>query len=113
MADGEQERSLWGPPQPLASLGRAALRVDGTGLRFGSLVIPKADLRTVSTERADTLQVATAEGMWHFRPDGASVFRLQWMLEAVMPPRRPVAGRLPSRALAARLGVIAPGAGRR
>ena len=59
-----------------------------TASASASLDVPAAALRTVSTERADTLQVAVDGAMWHFRPEGGSVFRLQWMLEAVMGPRR-------------------------
>jgi 1-acyl-sn-glycerol-3-phosphate acyltransferase len=112
-AAAEQERSVWGPPQPLQSLGRAALRVDEHGLRFGDLEIPAAALRTVSTERADTLQVAVEGAMWHFRLEGGSVFRLQWMLEAVMPRHHPPVERKATHALAARLGGEAPKTGRR
>ena len=101
---------MWGPPQPLEPLGRAVLRVDEHGLRFGSLDIPAPAIRTVSTERADTLQVAVAGAMWHFRPEGGSVFRLQWMLEAGMGPRRAPARRSAPGAPAARPGA---GAGRR
>jgi len=103
-ATAECEPSMWGPPRPLEPRGRALLRVDAHGLRFGGLEIPAGAIRTVSTERADTLQVATAEAMWHFRPEGGSVFRLQWMLEAGRGPRRVAAARPATPALVARLG---------
>ncbi len=112
-ATAEQERSVWGPPKPLEPIGRARLRVDESGLRFGVLEIPAAALRTVSTERADTLQVAVDGAMWHFRPEGASVFRLQWTLETVMPPRRRCAARPAAGALTARLRGETSKAGRR
>ena len=112
-AAAERERSGWGPPQPLVPLGRGMLRVDASGLRFGDLEIPAAALRTVSTERADTLQVAVDGAMWHFRPEGTSVFRLQWMLEAVMSRRRLPAERPATGALAARLRGQTSGTGRR
>jgi 1-acyl-sn-glycerol-3-phosphate acyltransferase len=109
-ATGERERSVWGPPQPLEPLGRALLRVDEHGLRFGSLDIPARAVRTVSTERADTLQVAIDGAMWHFRPEGGSVFRLQWTLEAAMSARRAPSPRPAPGAPAARPG---DGTGRR
>jgi hypothetical protein len=87
------------------------LRVDEHGLRFGSLEIPAGAIRTVSTERADTLQVAVAGAMWHFRPESGSVFRLQWMLEAAMRCRQAPPSRTQPDAAAAR--PAGPGAGRR
>jgi len=93
-ATAECEPSMWGPPRPLEPRGRALLRVDAHGLRFGGWR-SRRGRSAQSDERADTLQVGTAEAMWHFRPEGGSVFRLQWMLEAGRGPRRVAAARPP------------------
>lgn len=100
-AEGAVERDRWGPPRPLEPLGRATLRLDPGGLRWGALEIPLPAIRSVSTERADTLQVATAEGMWQFRLARGSVFRLhraleRWRLEARPPKPRPRSARRPA-----------------
>ncbi len=75
--EGFRERSLTGPIEPLQPLGRGTLLVESGALRFGDLVVPLHRLRSTSTEHADTLQVATADGMWQFRAESGSVFRLQ------------------------------------
>jgi 1-acyl-sn-glycerol-3-phosphate acyltransferase len=76
-ATGWRERSMYGPIEPLLPLGFGALVIDGETLRFGELTLPLTDVRSTSTERADTLQVATREGMWQFRLVAGSAFRLQ------------------------------------
>ena len=76
-----RERSLFGPIEPLQSLGEGTVRFTPDMISFGELRIPIAAVRSVSTERADTLQVATRDGMWQFRPDRYSVFRLALLLE--------------------------------
>ena len=68
-AQGWREPSMWGPIQALEPLGRARRCVGPDGLRFGELFVPVGDVRTVSTERADTVQVATAWEMYPFKPD--------------------------------------------
>ncbi len=125
-AEGLVEHDLYGPLQPLRSLGRGRLVIDAQSLRFGGLSIEMADIRSCSTERADTLQVATATGMWQFRTAAASVFRLhravqRWAAAARKPPSlrtrptRPTLGptppppprwRLPTAGAAVGLGLV-------
>jgi 1-acyl-sn-glycerol-3-phosphate acyltransferase len=80
-ASGWEERSMFGPIEALQQLGAGVLTIELSGLRFGELFIAIDDIRNVSTERADTLQVATRDGMWQFQPQHDSVFRLQALLE--------------------------------
>ena len=77
-----------GPVRPLKPLGQASLRLDRTGISFDGLNLPQAEIKSVTTERADTLQVARAKAMWQFRPDSASVFRLKNALDAWGATRR-------------------------
>jgi hypothetical protein len=72
---------MFGPIAPLEPLGDGDLEVGPDGLRFGDLRVPLDRIRTLTTERADTLQVATAEAMWQFVLEGGSAFRLQRALE--------------------------------
>ena len=76
-ATGWIERDMYGRIGPLEPLGAAELTVGPTGVRFGELDIPIDRIRTTSTERADTLQLASSDTMWQLRPATASVFRLQ------------------------------------
>lgn len=78
---GFRERSLFGPIEPLEPLGRGTLVVDALALRFGALTLPLVGIRGAGTERDDTLQVATGEGMWQFRTESGSAFRLQLAVE--------------------------------
>ena len=80
-ASGFEERCMFGPIHPLRPLGEGELRLDPERLTFGGLEVSLADLRYVTTERADTLQVATATGMWQFRPTEGSAFRLKNALD--------------------------------
>jgi 1-acyl-sn-glycerol-3-phosphate acyltransferase len=80
-ARGAHERSVFGPVAPLSPLGEDRLEITPRALRFGELAIPLTSLRTTSTERTDTLQVATADEMWQFRLREGSVFRLQRSLD--------------------------------
>lgn len=83
-AMGAFERSSVGPIRPLEPLGDGTLRLTRDALTFtphtaGSfapLTIPMRQIRSATTERADTLQIATAAGAWQFRPLDMSVFRL-------------------------------------
>lgn len=83
-ARGAYERSPFGPIRPLEPLGVGTLRLTREALTFtpdapeafAPLTIPLPAVRSATTERADTLQVATATGTWQFRPDTESVFRL-------------------------------------
>ncbi|HOX47242.1 MAG TPA: 1-acyl-sn-glycerol-3-phosphate acyltransferase [Myxococcota bacterium] len=81
LARGACEAEPSGPLRPLRPLGRDVLEVGPDGLAFGELRLRAAVIRTITTERADTLQVATLEGMWQFRPEVGSAFRLQLELE--------------------------------
>ena len=72
---------MFGPIRPLRPLGEGELRLDPERLTFGGLELSLADLRYVTTERADTLQLATAAGMWQFRPTEGSAFRLKNALD--------------------------------
>lgn len=74
---GFRERSLFGPIEPLEPLGRGTLVVDAVAVRFGALALPLDQIRSASTERDDTLQVATGDGMWQFQTEVGSAFRLQ------------------------------------
>jgi 1-acyl-sn-glycerol-3-phosphate acyltransferase len=64
----------------LEPLGYGALRVSPDGVEFRNVCLARDSIRSVTTERADTLQVATAAGMWQFRPTHESVFRLHCCL---------------------------------
>lgn len=90
-ARGFVEESFIGPARRLAPLGRGALRIDRIGVTFQGTTLPIAEIRSVTTERADTLQVATAASMWQFKPDGLSVFRSKNALDAWLaaPTERP------------------------
>ncbi len=86
-----QEPSLFGSITPLADLGEGDLCLDRSRLSFRELTVPLPEIRSATTERSDTLQVATATGMWQFRPTEGSAFRLknaldQWLC-AVGRPR--------------------------
>jgi 1-acyl-sn-glycerol-3-phosphate acyltransferase len=73
----------------LEYLGAGVLHVDSDGLVWGSLCLPMAQVHSVSTERADTLQVATATEMWQFRPATESVFRLRQFLARRLATEQP------------------------
>ena len=75
-----EDPDFHGYPRPLRPLGSGTLEVGPAGLRFGTLEVPAADILRVTTERADTLQVATDAAMWQLKPDRASVFRLHQAL---------------------------------
>jgi len=76
-ASGWRDPSVFGPILPLEAIGSGVLRIDRTGLRFRDLYLPLDAIRTATTERTDTLQVATEDGMWQFRNESVSPFRLQ------------------------------------
>lgn len=69
-----------GPLRPLTPLGDGLLRIDETGLMFDEVSLPLSEIRSVTTERSDTLQVATRKAMWQFVPN-TSVFRLKNALD--------------------------------
>jgi hypothetical protein len=96
-AVGYVERACTGPILPLVSLGEGLLVLTPTTITFGDLAIPVSALRSATTERADTLQLATATAMWQFRPAEASVFRLQAAVSAwIRRGRAGPAGRRPA-----------------
>jgi protein-S-isoprenylcysteine O-methyltransferase Ste14 len=76
-----RERRRAGTIEPLEDIGETTLRIDERGLSFLELRIPWAELRSTSTERADTLQIASSELMWQLRSDRYSPFRLQRMID--------------------------------
>ncbi len=76
-----QERSMFGPIEPLERLGEGTVSVGPDGVRFDTLHVPIERITSVSTERADTLQVATRDGMWQLRLYEGSAFRLHLALE--------------------------------
>jgi 1-acyl-sn-glycerol-3-phosphate acyltransferase len=76
------EADSFGAIKPLRKIPGNTLAVNRKGLFFDGLELPLETLRSVTTERADTLQVATNTSMWHFRPQTLSVFRLKAMLDS-------------------------------
>ena len=76
-AEASWEPSIYGAIGPLTPLGSDRLVVCPSGITFGALNIRIADIRSVTTEGADVLQIATRESMWQFRPRQQSVFRLK------------------------------------
>jgi 1-acyl-sn-glycerol-3-phosphate acyltransferase len=80
-ADGFSEPSMYGPIGPLESLDAGELHVDPERLTFRDLDVRVAEIRSATTERADTLQVATGTRMWQFRLQGGSAFRLKNALD--------------------------------
>lgn len=100
------ERSMVGPIRPLTPLGNGTLRITRDTLSFtppeadsfAPLTIPMRQILSATTERADTLQIATATGAWQFKPEAMSVFRLhQIILVWAAPPlERPARVSKPS-----------------
>ena len=72
-----RERSMFGPIEPLELVGEGVVEIGPDGLHFESVHIPTESIRSTSTERADTLQVATRDQMWQLRLSRGSAFRLQ------------------------------------
>jgi arylsulfatase A-like enzyme/1-acyl-sn-glycerol-3-phosphate acyltransferase len=60
---------------PLVDEGEVELVLGPDGLSWGSRRLAPAEIRSTSTERADTLQIGAAAGMWQFRAAGWSPFR--------------------------------------
>ena len=75
LATGWSEGSELGSFHPLEPLGAGELEVDADALRFEDLAVPIDRMQCVTTERADTLQIATIDRMWQFRPQRESAFR--------------------------------------
>ncbi len=90
-ADGFSEPSMLGPIGPMEPLGEGELRVDPKRLTFRDLEVRLADMRSATTERADTLQVATGTRMWQFRLRGGSAFRLKSALDRWLQTNRAAA----------------------
>ena len=89
-----RERSMFGPIEPLELEGDGKMEIGPAGLRCKSVFLTTGSIRSTSTERADTLQVATRNEMWQFRLSRGSAFRLQLAVDrwrGVAPPemRRP------------------------
>jgi 1-acyl-sn-glycerol-3-phosphate acyltransferase len=87
--------SLLGAIRPLEPVGAGTLRLTHTELIFtpdapGSLAphtISMRRIRSATTERADTLQVATDKELWQFKPQAMSVFRLHQIVMTWAAPR--------------------------
>ncbi|MBT3223238.1 MAG: hypothetical protein HN348_29540 [Proteobacteria bacterium] len=76
-----REKSWFGPIVPLEFVTEAVLTVNRSGLHFANEHIDIEQIRSTSTERADTLQIATANQMWQFRLAKESPFRLQLLVD--------------------------------
>jgi arylsulfatase A-like enzyme/1-acyl-sn-glycerol-3-phosphate acyltransferase len=72
-----------GPLGPLTDEGEAELVLGPDGLRWAGHHLSPGEVRSTSTERADTLQVATADATWQFVSEAVSPFRLRLALDAV------------------------------
>ncbi len=95
-AQGLYEPQPWGTPRPLRSLGYGTLSVGSEGVHFGTLRLRLEAIRSISTEGAQTLQVATREQMWQFQLGTHSAFRAQAALcRWVQPPPEDAVGRNP------------------
>lgn len=87
-----RERSMFGPPAALEPMGEGTLELNESGVAFESAHgrVELTQVRSASTERADTLQVATRSEMWQFVVAEGSAFRLQRAVRLVpAPARRP------------------------
>ncbi|MBI4816626.1 MAG: 1-acyl-sn-glycerol-3-phosphate acyltransferase [Deltaproteobacteria bacterium] len=79
-AEVATEVRMVGTPRPLQVLGTGTLEISRDGIFHDLVDLPAGEIRSVTTERADTLQVATRAGMWQFKLDGLSAFRAQQAL---------------------------------
>ena len=94
-AMGFYERAMVGRIRSLTPVGAGTLRITPMALTFtpdtsGSfapLTIPLREIRSATTERADTLQIATQTVVWQFKPSQMSVFRLHQIVLAWAEPR--------------------------
>jgi 1-acyl-sn-glycerol-3-phosphate acyltransferase len=94
-ASARCERLMMSVIQPLAPAGVGMLRLSretltfapNPGSAFGSLTILLRDIRSATTERADTLQVATTQTVWQFTPETMSAFRLHHLILVWARPR--------------------------
>ena len=80
---------MFGPIEPLELEGDGKMKIGPAGLRCKSVFLTTGSIRSTSTERADTLQVATRDEMWQFRLSRGSAFRLQLAVDrwrGVAPP---------------------------
>ncbi|HEU5347588.1 MAG TPA: 1-acyl-sn-glycerol-3-phosphate acyltransferase [Ktedonobacterales bacterium] len=93
-AAGSYERSPVGSIRPLEPVGVGTLRLTHEALTFmphmsdspAPLTIPMRRIRSATTERADTLQIATGKEVWQFKPEAMSVFRLHQIVMAWAEP---------------------------
>ncbi len=83
-----EERSIFGPIEPLRRIAEGVVRLNPEGLSFGVLHIATEAITRVGTERADTLQVATRNGMWQLRLHSGSAYRLHLAVERWRSARR-------------------------
>lgn len=75
------ERPSRGAIRPLERLGTGPLKLSPEGLAFPGLTLPISAIKSVTVERADTLQIAGVDDMWQFRVGERSAFKLQQALE--------------------------------
>lgn len=102
-----KEASMFGTIRPLEPRGEGILVLDSEALRFGDLELSLAAVRSTTTERADTLQVATREDLWQFRLLEGSAFRFHRAVDlrrGAETGGASVASRGPSRRLARLFG---------
>jgi 1-acyl-sn-glycerol-3-phosphate acyltransferase len=71
-----RERSMYGRIEPLLPVARGPIVLTPDAIVCPGARLPLAGVVRVSTERADTLQVATRETMWQIRLATGSAFRL-------------------------------------
>lgn len=71
-----RERSMYGPIEPVVLVARGRVAVTPDGIAFDGGQVSLRAVRRVSTERADTLQLATRAAMWQVRVTEGSAFRL-------------------------------------
>ncbi len=71
-----REGSMYGPIKPLLPVARGQVAVTPDAIAFDGGQVPLRVVRRVSTERADTLQIATLAAMWQVRVAEGSAFRL-------------------------------------
>lgn len=98
-----RERSMFGPIRALEVAGSGQLVVVPERLSLDGLCIPLPEVRSTSTERGDTLQIAAREEMWQFRFRAGSPFRVQLAMDRWRGAGASVAGRRPPRHVGALL----------
>lgn len=91
---GSSERLVVPGIRPLDPEGRGTLRLTretltfmpGTAGAFAPLTVAMQQIQSATTERADTVQIATAREVWQFKPEAMSAFRLHQIILAWAKP---------------------------